>query len=95
MINVTPEEVRHLAKLSRLKIEKDEEELFCSQFSQIIGYMDVLATVDTEGVRPLYTPCGHCASLRADDMDNKRSREEILANAPETDGENFIVPRII
>lgn len=93
--DVSPEEVRHLASLSRLTIDEHEVTLFCQQFSQIIEHMDILGKVDTNGVEPLYTPLDHSALLRDDNMDNKRSRAEILANAPETDGENFIVPRII
>ena len=92
---VSPAEVRHMASLSRLNIDEEELRLFCCQFSQILDHMSILAAVDTEGVEPCYSPLFHTAKLREDHMDNRRSRREILSNAPETDGQYFIVPRII
>lgn len=84
-----------MAKLSRLRINEEEERLFRSQFTQILNYMNILSTLDTDGVEPCYTPIDHAAALRDDEMDNRRTCGEILANAPETDGAYFIVPRII
>lgn len=84
-----------MASLSRLDIDEDELRLFCGQFTRILDYMGILEGVNTEGVEPCYSPVFHSAPLREDHMDNKRSAREILANAPETDGQYFIVPRII
>jgi Molecular chaperone len=57
--------------------------------------MDVLARVDTNEVEPLYSPAQHPGPLREDVAARKRERTEVLANAPEADGEYFIVPRIV
>lgn len=92
---VSPKEVRHMARLSRLNIDDEEVKLFCRQFTQILDHMSILEAVDTEGCEPCYSPVFQPAELREDHMKNIRSREEILANAPETDGKYFIVPRII
>ncbi len=92
---VSPEEVRHMAKLSRLVIAPGEEAVFARQFGQILGHMAILESVDTTGIEPLYSPLGTLCATRADDADNLRSRTEILANAPQTDGHYFIVPRIV
>ena len=89
------EEVRHMARLSRLILSEDEERLLSVQFGGIIGHMDILNRVNTCGVEPLYSPAAHEAMHRADEALNIRKREEILANATETDGEYFIVPRIV
>lgn len=93
--NISVEEVRHMARLSRLAIDEDEEKLFCRQFAQILGHMDLLATVDTSNVEPLYNPLTHSGPQRPDNTENRRSQREILSNAPQTDGESFIVPRIV
>lgn len=92
---ISREEVLHMAELSRLFISADELEQFRQQFTGILGHMDSLALVNTENIEPLYTPVQQDSSERDDIVDNKRSREEILANAPETDGVYFIVPRIV
>ncbi len=92
---ISPEEVAHMAALSRLSVSEEEQALFARQFGDILGYMDVLARVDTENVEPLYSPAQHTAPGREDQAANRRTRREVLANAPEQDGEYFIVPRIV
>lgn len=88
-------EVRRMASLSRLDISPGEEELFAAQFSSILGYMATLQAVNTDGIEPLYNPAVQPELQREDVAESRFSRREILANAPETDGEMFIVPKIV
>lgn len=92
---ITVADVRHMAKLSRLAVTETEEQVFARQFAQIIEHINVLNKVDTTGIEPLYSPVVTDSSPRRDNACNMRTREEILANAPETDGQCFIVPRIV
>ena len=93
--NIGPKDVAHMAALSRLSVGKEEQALFARQLGDILRYMDVLAQVDTAEVEPLYSPAQHPAAGREDQAANRRTRQEVLANAPEQDGEYFIVPRIV
>ena len=88
-------EVAHMAQLSRLSVSEQEQELFARQLGDILGYMDVLAKVDTSAVEPLYSPVRHESAARQDVAVQVRTRQEVLANAPEADGEYFMVPRIV
>lgn len=92
---VDPSEARQMAKLSRLAVSEEEIELFCNQFSGILSHMDLLAAINTDGLEPLYTPAEQPEWQRDDEADNRRSQKQILANAPQTDGEYFIVPKIV
>ena len=89
------EEVSNMAALSRLSVSEEEQTLFARQMGDILAYMDVLAQVDTNDVEPLYSPAQHPGPLREDVSARRRERSEVLANAPEADGEYFIVPRIV
>lgn len=93
--NVSIEEVRHMARLSKLEINEQEETIFRRQFGDILDHMDILVKVDTTGIEPLYSPSTQCEYTRPDIADNTRTQQQILANAPDTDGEYFIVPRIV
>lgn len=93
--HIAPEQVLHMARLSRLALSPEEQELFTRQFGDILNHMDVLNGIDVTGISPLYTPALHTAAPRQDQPMNRRTHEEILGNAPEADGEYFIVPRII
>lgn len=88
-------EVAHMAQLSRLSVSEQEQALFARQLGDILGYMDVLAKVDTSAVEPLYSPVRHESAARQDVAVQVRTRQEVLANAPEADGEYFMVPRIV
>ena len=88
-------EVAHMAQLSRRSLSGQEQELFARQLGDILGYMDVLAKVDTSAVEPLYSPAQYTSATREDVAAHVRTRQEVLANAPEADGEYFMVPRIV
>jgi aspartyl-tRNA(Asn)/glutamyl-tRNA(Gln) amidotransferase subunit C len=94
-MKISTDEVAKIAALARLRLPEDKAELFAAQMGDILGYMDLLAQCDTAGVEPLYSPVGHPAPLRPDEVRQTYAREEVLANAPEDDGQFFIVPKIV
>jgi aspartyl-tRNA(Asn)/glutamyl-tRNA(Gln) amidotransferase subunit C len=57
--------------------------------------MDKLNEIDTSDVEPMYTPVDQPGALREDKVAREFERSDILKNAPETDGQYFIVPRIV
>lgn len=96
--------VLKMAELSRLDLaaglapEEAEKKLeqFARQFGDVVALMDTLAEVDTEGIEPLYWPLSApAASVREDVAAKRNSREELLKNSPEQDGQFFVVPRIV
>lgn len=95
---LTAERMAHLARLARLAPDEATLARFGEQCADIIAYMDILAEVDTSTVEPLYSPVGHVTPYRADEPSSPADRPErsaILANAPESDGQFFVVPRIV
>ena len=89
------EEAAKVAKLARLKLDPEKLERFSSQLDDILSYMDLLNSLDTKDVEPLYSPCEHPSPLREDLAKSEFTREDILRNAPEADGKFFIVPKIV
>lgn len=94
-MKISPEEVAKVARLSRLDLPQDKLELFAGQLGDILSYMDKLGELDTEAVEPMYSPVKHTTVLRKDEARKDFTRDEVLSNAPEQDGQFFIVPRIV
>ena len=94
-MSITPERVAQIAKLARLELDDEKQRLFAGQFEDILKYMDTLNELDTTGIAPLYSPVEQPTPLREDTAVKRFDRADIVANAPETDGQFFIVPKIV
>lgn len=94
-MKISREEVSKVARLARLDLGEDKIELFVGQIGDVLAYIDKLNELDTTGVEPLYGPVSHATVMRPDEVRRTCSRNEVLANAPETDGAFFMVPRIV
>jgi len=92
---LTEEQVRHVAKLARLKCTDDEIKEFTGQLGAILDYVTQLEEVDTENIEPL----AHCLPVhnvfRKDEVKPSLSNDAALANAPQRDGEFFAVPKVL
>jgi aspartyl-tRNA(Asn)/glutamyl-tRNA(Gln) amidotransferase subunit C len=92
---ITRQEVRHVAKLARLELSESEEERMTVQMNGILEYMDKLNELDTKDI----VPTTHAIQLqnvfRPDSIHDSIDRKDSLANAPGTDGVNFVVPKVI
>jgi aspartyl-tRNA(Asn)/glutamyl-tRNA(Gln) amidotransferase subunit C len=89
---------RAVAGLARLELAGTDEgdvRALVEEFSRIVGYMDILAEADTEGVEPLYSPMVDPEPPRPDEPAwDGRKAEDILGQAPERVGRFFSVPRV-
>lgn len=95
MTQIDIEQVKHIAKLSRLELSKEEEEKFAGQLSSILGYVEQLAEVDTTGVEPTSNITGLKNVYRNDGVEPSGiSHEDIAKNAPEFNDGSFVVPGV-
>ena len=78
--------VDRLARLSKLEFSENEKVEMVEDFKKIVGFVDKLKEVDTEGVKPLiYVNEDVTNVLRNDEVKGMLSREEALQNAPVKD----------
>ena len=88
-------DVAYVAELARLALSEEEIATFTPQLEQVIGYVDLLAELDTEGIEP--TAHAHPVEnvFRADAERSSLPREAILDNAPAQLQQQISVPKII
>jgi len=88
-------QVRKVAKLARLELTDAEVGQFTGQLSAILDYVEKMNELDTDAVEPL----AHCLPIsnvfREDRAKESLGTQKALANAPQTDGEFFKVPKIL
>ena len=94
-MKITEEMVDYVSQLSRLSLPPEERTAMAGQLEQIVSYMDVLNTLDTEGVEPMSHVFPLKNVMRPDLVVPSRDRDELLANSPVPDGEAFLVPKTV
>ena len=94
-MKITTEMVDYISQLSRLKLPPEERERMVAQLEGIIAYMDILNALDTGGVEPISHVFPMKNVLREDEVQPSLDREELLKNAPQADGEAFLVPKAV
>jgi aspartyl-tRNA(Asn)/glutamyl-tRNA(Gln) amidotransferase subunit C len=94
-MSVSTEQVRHIAKLARIAMSDEEIERLAPELNNILGWVEQLGEVNTDGIEPLTAVIDQKLRLRDDVVTEGNIREEILANAPEAQHGFFAVPKVI
>lgn len=92
---ITEADVRHVAKLSRLKLSDAQLAHYTEQLAAVLGYMDKLGELDLDSVEPLAHPTEITNALRPDTTTDPIDTDAALANAPATDPPFFKVPKVL
>ena len=94
-MKITEETVDHIAHLARLEFTGDRKKEIMQDMENIIGFMDKLSEVDTEGVEPLIFMSDEINVLREDVAKVTVSQKEALKNAPKHDSDYFRIPKVL
>jgi len=87
-------DVKHVAKLARLSLIEEEEIKFSKQMGDILRYVELMNEVDTTGVEPMYHAIDFSNVMREDVEIYEQTREELMQNATDREGDFFKVPKI-
>ena len=94
-IKVDDKLIANLSRLAKLKFNEDSSERMKSDLITILGFVDRLSELDTEGIEPLVYMSEEVNVLRADEISNEVSQENALKNAPQKDSDYFKVPTVL
>jgi aspartyl-tRNA(Asn)/glutamyl-tRNA(Gln) amidotransferase subunit C len=87
--------IQKIANLARLQLTAEETNDFSEQLSKIILHFDEISALNTEGVEPLITPSEIEYTLREDVVKQNFHAEDMVANAPDKQGNLFKVPPVV
>ena len=96
-MNITKDEVKHLAKLSNISLSESEVENLRGDLENIVNYINQLDELDTENVEPTYSVSENQNIWREDEIDNYGvEKEELLALAGENiEAGQVKVPKVL
>jgi aspartyl-tRNA(Asn)/glutamyl-tRNA(Gln) amidotransferase subunit C len=88
------DDVRHVAKLARLRLEQADVERMTGELAKILSHIDKMSELDTADVPPTAHVLDVVNVMRADKSRPSISRAEALRNAPSVSSDSFRVPRM-
>jgi len=87
--------VRTIFYLSRLKEDKNKSEKIKNDLKAILEMVNSLKEIDTENTMPLHNPLEETSRVFEDAVSSDNKKSLFLENAPESDGDYFIVPKVV
>jgi aspartyl-tRNA(Asn)/glutamyl-tRNA(Gln) amidotransferase subunit C len=87
--------VDYVANLSRIRLDDEQSEIMQKELGKILDYMEILQSVDTSGIEPLSHVFSVTNVTRPDEAGEHFERELLLANAPDSTHEAFVVPKAV
>ena len=95
MGSMNRDDVRHVARLARLALPEEHIGTITGQLESILDYVSHLQSIDTSGVPPTTRAVEVANVTRADHVQPTTTREGLLDQAPQRDGDLLVVPRIL
>lgn len=87
--------VKRIAHLARLKLPEEKVEPMMNELNAILGFVEQLAQVDTDGVEAMTSVIPVAARWREDEVTDGAMPEKVLKNAPLAEFGFFAVPKVI
>ncbi|MCO6441827.1 MAG: Asp-tRNA(Asn)/Glu-tRNA(Gln) amidotransferase subunit GatC [Nitrococcus mobilis] len=94
-MSLGPSQVREIAHLARLAIDRNDIPAYVENLSRILDFVEQLGSVATEGTAPLAHPLEMPQRLRADVVEEEDQRELFQSIAPATQDGLYLVPKVI
>lgn len=94
-MSVTKDDVRKVARLSRIAVPEEKLESLAGELTGIMGWIEQLNEVDIDGVEPMTSVVEAKLPLRDDVVTDGGIQDQVLANAPKSDEGFFVVPKSV
>ena len=94
-MSVDADTVRRIAHLARIAVDEKEIEHLCNELNAILAFVEQLSEVNVEGVEPMTSVTPMTMKKRADVVTDGGIPEDIVKNAPATEDNYFLVPKVV
>jgi len=87
--------VRRIAHLARVAVADDEVEHLRGEINSILSFVEQLSEVNVEGVEPMTSVTPMVMKKRADVVTDGNNADAVLRNAPASENNYFLVPKVV
>ncbi len=87
--------VKRVARLARIAVSEEDANRMVGELNGIINFVEQLNEVDVTGVEPMTSVTPMDMRKRVDTVNDGDKAAEIVANAPNTDRDFFLVPKVV
>lgn len=87
--------VKRVAHLARIAVTEDDANRMVNELNGILGFVEQLSEVDVDGVEPMTSVTPMEMKKRTDGVTDGGKAADIVANAPVTDQNFFLVPKVV
>ncbi|WP_419902369.1 Asp-tRNA(Asn)/Glu-tRNA(Gln) amidotransferase subunit GatC [Kiloniella sp.] len=94
-MSVDKKTVAKIASLARIRVDEEQQEALTGELNQILGWIEQLSELDTEGVEPMTSVVEMSQPLREDVVNDGHYVDRVTKNAPESAHGFFAVPKVI
>ncbi len=94
-MSVDKDTVAKIAKLARIRVPEDQQEALAGELSNILGWIEQLDEVETDGVEPMTSVVEMRAPMRDDSVTDGNCRDKVIGNAPDGAEGFFSVPKVV
>jgi aspartyl-tRNA(Asn)/glutamyl-tRNA(Gln) amidotransferase subunit C len=94
-MSVDAETVRRIAHLARIKVTASEVPHLQGELNAMLAFVEQLSEVDIEGVEPMTSVTPMQMKKRQDVVNDGEIADDIVRNAPATEGHYFLVPKVV
>jgi len=94
-MSVDLDTVKRVARLSRIAVSEQEATVMADKINSILGFVEQLNEVDVTGVEPMTSVLPMDMRKRADEVSDGNKAADIVANAPATEENFFLVPKVV
>jgi aspartyl-tRNA(Asn)/glutamyl-tRNA(Gln) amidotransferase subunit C len=94
-MSVDLQTVKRVARLSRIAVSEEDAQRMAGELNVILGFVEQLNEVDVAGVEPMTSVMPMELAKRADAVTDGGIADQIVRNAPQSDDNFFLVPKVI
>lgn len=87
--------VKRVARLARIAVSEEEANRMVGELNGILGFVEQLSEVNVDGIEPMTSVTPMDMKKREDAVTDGSKSDDIVANAPETDRNFFLVPKVV